>query len=711
MNARLIRLSAALMLLASLRLATAQNTEVTYQGRMLDGGTGFTGTGQFQFALVTGTNIAATATAAANPPSGGFITIINVTFGGYGYTNAPGVTISGGGGSGAEATATVGGGLVTAITVNHAGSNYTSTPTVTVAPPPPDIAYTTYWSNDETSTNGSEPATSVTVGVSNGLFTVALGDTTISNMAALNALLFEQPLELRIWFNDGVNGFAALEPPQVLTAAPYAAMANTVNEITAAQLGDNPVFSGMAFAAAFSGPSGLFIGGENNTIGSGSAGCAIGGGAYNQLGTGSSYHTIGGGYDNSVAAGGDYCTIGGGAYNQMGTNNYSATIGGGVNNFLGPNNWGSFIGGGENNEILGPTNSSGYYSYAVIGGGQQNMMGSYVEGIIAGGLYNNIGNGEDEYDYAPFIGGGYQNSIGNNAAGAVIAGGLYNHIGDATAGYESGDVIAGGYQNTIGTNAETSFIGAGANNQIGNGRPGFYYSSVIAGGYQNTIGTNVFYSAIGGGYENTIQSNAQYAVIPGGANNIAGGIVSFAAGWLAYATNNGSFVWSDGSTATSSSVQNSVTFRASGGYRFFTGGGASGAQLAAGATAWSTLCDREAKKNFQPVDTLAVLNTLSGVPIQEWNYRWEKDTDVPNIGPVAQDFKAAFYPGRDDKTITTLEFDGIELAAIQGLNRKLENRVKELEGRSQSLEAENAVLTTRLEKLERRLAGESGGKP
>jgi len=40
---------------------------------------------------------------------------------------------------------------------------------------------------------------------------------------------------------------------------------------------------------------------------------------------------------------------------------------------------------------------------------------------------------------------------------------------------------------------------------------------------------------------------------------------------------------------------------------------------------------------------------------------------------MAQDFKAAFFPGRDDKVITTLEFDGVELAAIQGLNEKVES--------------------------------------
>jgi cell division protein FtsB len=51
-----------------------------------------------------------------------------------------------------------------------------------------------------------------------------------------------------------------------------------------------------------------------------------------------------------------------------------------------------------------------------------------------------------------------------------------------------------------------------------------------------------------------------------------------------------------------------------------------------------------------------------------------------------------FYPGRDDKSITTLEYDGVEPAAIQGLNRKLEE-----------IRAENVELKARLEKLEQLL--------
>jgi hypothetical protein len=229
MKAKIQNLIIALAVFAVISNVTAQNTAFTYQGRITDNGTNFTGAGQFKFALVTSTNFNHQATATANPPSGGFITIINVTFVGSGYTNAPAVTITGGGGSGATATANPpSGGVVTGITVNNPGSGYTSTPTVAVAPPPPNIAYSTFWSNDGTSVAGSAPTAAVSVGVTNGLFTAVLGDTTVANMTAISTSLFTQPnLQLRIWFNDGVNGFAALSPLQNLTPAPYANFANS----------------------------------------------------------------------------------------------------------------------------------------------------------------------------------------------------------------------------------------------------------------------------------------------------------------------------------------------------------------------------------------------------------------------------------------------------------------------------------------------------
>jgi hypothetical protein len=233
---------------------------------------------------------------------------------------------------------------------------------------------------------------------------------------------------------------------------------------------------------------------------------------------------------------------------------------------------------------------------------------------------------------------------------------------------------------------------------------------VIGGGESNTtLGAGSGNDqTVGGGYNNT--ANGTYSTVPGGQNNYTEGVGSFAAGSYAGADFNGSFIWSDNTgTLTSDTAANQFVARASGGFFFYTGTGSSGAKLAAGATSWTALSDRNAKKNFQPVDTIAVLNKLAAIPIERWNYKWEKDTDVPNLGPMAQDFKAAFYPGRDDKGISTLEFDGVELAAIQGLNEKVESGKQKAETQMEKLEAENAELKARLEKLEQLMNEKIGG--
>jgi len=68
---------------------------------------------------------------------------------------------------------------------------------------------------------------------------------------------------------------------------------------------------------------------------------------------------------------------------------------------------------------------------------------------------------------------------------------------------------------------------------------------------------------------------------------------------------------------------------------------------------------------------------------------------------MAQDFYAAFGVGPDDRHIATVDADGVALAAIQGLNEKVEARSQRSEDRIQMLERENTEVKQRLEKLER----------
>jgi len=223
----------ALAIFANLYPAAAQDTVFTYQGQILDNGTNFTGTGQFKFALVGFALGGQQATATASVASG-FVINYTITSGGSGYTSVPTVTISGGGGSGATASAIIGNGAVTAINAIQAGSGYSSPPTITIGLPG---GYVTYWSNDGTSSG--EPSNAVPVAVNNGLFSVALGDATLSNMMVISAGLFvaQTNLQLQIWFSDGVNGFAALSPLQNLTPVPYSvATGNLLGTVPAGQV-------------------------------------------------------------------------------------------------------------------------------------------------------------------------------------------------------------------------------------------------------------------------------------------------------------------------------------------------------------------------------------------------------------------------------------------------------------------------------------------
>ena len=466
-------------------------------------------------------------------------------------------------------------------------------------------------------------------------------------------------------------------------------------------------------------PEATVAGGAANTASGISS--FIGGGAYNLaynnnavvaggLQNRAGYHAfVGSGYQNS--ADGGEATIGGGRLNSIDTNSFDSAIGGGDLNYISGTGQYSFIGGGAYN-----TNAS--YQGA-IGGGQHNVMSNYWATIgggadnnangnyatVGGGIFNNVstnfgavagGGANTASGSAAFIGGGGIEDAGNGSfyiygntasgAASVIGGGLANNVSGAGSfvgggGFDGTSVtgnavhanaatIGGGLGNSISSGATYAFIGGGSQNQISTPAA----NTVIAGGTGNQILTGNF-STIGGGAGNT--NVASFATIPGGVNNTAGAN-AFAAGSGAQAVNQGAFVWADASAGNITSTNNnSVTMRAAGGFQFYTsaaGRAGAGVYLSPGGNSWISISDRNAKKDFAPVDGQAVLDKLARVPIEQWHYKWESSGDTLNIGPMAQDFIAAFYTGRDDKGISTMEFDGVELAAIQGLNQKLEEK-------------------------------------
>ena len=704
---RVVSQLVALALLSTLspQLSTfAQGTAFTYQGRVLNNGTNFNGTGQFKFALVTSTNNSHQATATANL-SGTFVTSYTVTAGGNGYTAVPAVTVSGGGGSGATATANLTGSVVTSITPGSAGSGYTGVPTVTIAPPPANVAYTTYWSNDGTSTAGSEPAAAVSVSVNGGLFTVLLGDPTLANMTAINLSVFTQPnLQLRIWFNDGVNGSSALSPVQNLTPAPYAIVAtsasNLLGTLSATQLAGT-YSAAVTFSNAASSFNGAFAG---NGAGLTNVNAATLGGLNS-----SGFWKTGG--NNGTTAGVNFLGTTDSQPLELRVNGARALrlepnlggapnmIGGSPNNLVSPGIVGATIGGGGATSFaFTPFTNKVTAHFGVVGGGKGNTV-SGDSGTVGGGQQNTSSG-----DYAT-VGGGYRNNSSFYAT------------------------VGGGYQNT--SSGDDATVPGGENNTAGG------QFSFAAGRQAKALHNGSFVWADSTGLDFTSTSNNQFLVRAAGGVGL--GTPSPAAHLHLYSTDNTTTFRIQSSGAPGfgrieflsnpqsdpnqwrpgyiQSIDNG-SFTFTGGLGFYVNGSGSGNKfgsieamrvingrvgigtndpqqalhvvgniLATGTITPNS--DRNAKADFAAVDNASILERVSKLNIQQWRFKAETK-GVKHIGPMAQDFRAAFGLGENPTAIATVDADGVALAAIQGLNEKLEQK-----------ETEITELKRRLEKLER----------
>ena len=396
---------------------------------------------------------------------------------------------------------------------------------------------------------------------------------------------------------------------------------------------------------AVSGPDAVVSGGRSNTAGGQAA--AIGGGD-NNFANGF-YACVSGGQFNSSSAA--HATIGGGNFNLA--SGAAATVAGGQQGDA-ANDYAS-VGGGFGNSALG--------AHDTVSGGNQNS---------ANGTAATIGGGKTNAASAPYatVGGGEANTAGQ--VGATAAGGQSNNASGQLS------TVSGGFANSASDAYAT--VGGG----LGNGVSGA--QSTIAGGYQNDV--SGLRAVIGGGELNTVSGN--WGTIPGGKDNVAAGEHSFAAGLNARAMHQGAFVWADStSAALQSTAIDQFSVRAAGGTRIFSNAGATtGVLLAPGAGTWSSASDRESKENIEAVDGRVVLERLVEVPIATWNYRSQDDA-IRHMGPMAQDFYAAFALGLGEKTIDTIDHGGVALAAIQGLNALVQEqatRIAALEAKLSDLE-------------------------
>jgi hypothetical protein len=123
-----------------------------------------------------------------------------------------------------------------------------------------------------------------------------------------------------------------------------------------------------------------------------------------------------------------------------------------------------------------------------------------------------------------------------------------------------------------------------------------------------------------------------------------------------------------------------------------------GVHATVGCTApyFNTTSDRNLKENFMPTDNQEILERVASLPISRWNFK--ADGQTRHIGPMAQDFYAAFNVGTDDKHIATVDEDGVALAAIQGLNEKLKAKDAQIEALEKRLADLEQLVKTAVQK-------------
>ena len=435
--------------------------------------------------------------------------------------------------------------------------------------------------------------------------------------------------------------------------------------------------------------------------------------------------TIGGGYLNTIGVDCTGAVIGGGEQNAIADGAVRSVVGGGSVNSIGSISAGSVISGGQQNTIGGAAD------YAVIGGGRLHRNDSHNSTISGGG-----GNQVQSHADGSTIAGGRNHAIQGGAIDSTIGGGVGNQIQTNA----SISTVGGGESNTIQTSAFGSTIGGGELNTIGIGA----FFSTIGGGAMNTVDGE--YGTVPGGDQNSAADRAFAAGYRAKANHSGAFVwadsteadfastankqfLIRASGGVGIGTTSPSrelevqhagdteigikstdangHLWTLQSSAVNGSGDRDASFqiidRTFGASRLLI---ATNGDIGIGISsplnklhvnggitcvALTQMSDRHAKENFAPVSPREVLDKVTAMPITTWNF---KDFgDGRHMGPMAQDFYAAFGLGGGDTTITSLDPDGVALAAIQGLNQKLE------ETRSQ-----NAQLKERLERLEQLLA-------
>ena len=619
-----------------------------------------------------------------------------------------------------------------------------------------------YWSNDGTGSGGGPPTAAVQAAVSEGHYALGLGDATLANMTAIPASVFADnaDVRLRVWVSTNGTAFEQLAPDRRLTSAGYALSAATVAEPGVARLAGNQTFTGSITAAGFTG-SGTGLTGVAKLAGSqtidgtltatGFVGSGAGLTGIPQL---SGNNT----FTGSITAAG-FTGSGAGltgvaklAGNQTidGTLTATGFVGSGAgltgiprlagnNTFTGTLTATNFIGSGAGltglpqlaggNAFTGNQTVGGTVSATGFAGSGAGLTGVALLGgnnTFSGTLTapNFIGSGAG-LTGIPQLSGNNTFTGTNSFSGNQTFGGTVSATGFTGSGAGlTGVAKLAGNQTIDGVLTADGFVGSGAGlaGVAKLGANAFTGNQTVSG----TVTATVF-NGSGAGLTSLPKLTGDNfftgTQTVDGSQRVGGSVFVDLAGANSGALfNQPSLIFGPGNSG-----EGIASKRTSGGNQygldFYTnytsrmsiaGSGNVTMTGTCSALAFIPTSDRNAKENFTPVDPREVLDKVAALPLTRWNFKNDAAT-APHLGPMAQDFHAAFGLGTDDRHIATVDADGVALAAIQGLNQKLEEEVRTLRadknaqlsalhGENASLKTENDALKERLARLEKAVA-------
>jgi hypothetical protein len=355
----------------------------------------------------------------------------------------------------------------------------------------------------------------------------------------------------------------------------------------------------------------------------------------------------------------------------------TATVGGGYADYAT----------GQYSTVAGGNNNFSSNTFATVGGGYDNLAGGYAS-VVAGG-YQNASTG----DYSA-IGGGYDNT----------ASGLYSTV---CGGYQN--IAAGSFSLAAGYQAQALQYGSFVWNDESGGNfvstiPNSFYVRANGGVQFNSTG-GIQFSSTGGitlaGDMHMGTSSGDYHHFSLGGGNSYGYIygsypllgdgVHMGYNWYSDASGVGHVVNTGGGTSRISAGYGEV--------RLLVGlANAAPNTLrvdatTAGVSVYGTFnnsSDRNAKQDFAPVSPSQILDKVLQLPVSEWSYK--TDATTRHIGPMGQDFYSTFNIGTDEKHIAPIDEGGVALAAIQGLNQKLDEKTAQIQTLEKKLDDLQALV-------------------